>query len=124
MKLVSFRILYIIALFAVITISACYYDNEAELYPSAPPKTNVSYINDINPIIINKCNVCHATAIRQGNIATETYTELKTHVDNGSLLGSIKHSSSFKAMPQGSAKLPTAQIQLIETWITEGAKNN
>ena len=106
-------------------LSSCYYDNEQVLYPSNNlPTSNISFSKDVNPIIVSRCNSCHAAAVFFGNIATETYDQIKVLADNGKLIGSIRQDSGFKAMPQGSAKLSDAQINLINTWITEGSKNN
>jgi hypothetical protein len=106
-------------------LTSCYYDNEQELYPGKNlPTSNISFSKDVNPILVSRCNSCHATAVFFGNIATETYDQIKVLADNGKLIGSIQQDSGFKPMPQGSAKLSDAQITLINTWITEGAKNN
>ena len=116
---------YFIAIALISVLGSCYYDNESELYPTNDyPTVNVSYATNVNPIIVSSCNSCHSTSAKFGNIITDTYLDLKKIVDNGKFIGSIKHNSGFIAMPQSSAKLNTAQIAMIEAWITEGAKNN
>jgi len=106
-------------------LASCYYDNEQELYPGNNlPTSNISFSKDVNPILVSRCISCHTAAVFFGNIATETYDQIKVLADNGKLIGSIRQDSGFKAMPQGSAKLSDAQINLINTWITEGSKNN
>lgn len=38
--------------------------------------------------------------------------------------GAIKQLNGFSPMPKAGSKLAGTQIQLIETWIKEGIKNN
>ncbi len=110
---------------ALFLFSACYYDNEEELYPDVGgPLSNISYSRDVLPLIRNNCYVCHSDAARLGNVILEGYPKLISYVNNGSLLGSISHDPRWKAMPNGSAKLPQSQIDIVRIWIEEGAKNN
>jgi len=110
---------------ALIFLTACYYDKEDELYPpNSGPKSNVSFSTDVLPILSNNCFVCHSTAAALGNVILEGHDQTLIYVNNGSLLGSIKHESNFIPMPNGSAKLSNTLIETIEVWIAEGAKNN
>jgi len=113
--------------FAILTasLSSCYYDSEEDLYPSIACSTeNVSYTKDVQPILINSCLSCHNNMDRQGNITLETHDDVVIYVNNGSLLGSIKHASGYKAMPQNANKLDDCRIAKVEAWITAGALNN
>lgn len=47
---------------------------------------------------------------------------MKPFVDSGSFLGSIKHNSSYSAMPKDGSMLPDCQIKLIEKWVADGAQ--
>ncbi len=106
-------------------LTACYYDNEEELYPdTGGPRSNISYSKDVEPLIRNNCYVCHSDAARLGNVILEGYPKLILYVNDGSLLGSITHDSRWTAMPSGSARLPQSQIDIVRIWIEEGAKNN
>ncbi|MBK8700793.1 MAG: hypothetical protein IPN29_15120 [Saprospiraceae bacterium] len=112
-------------LFVTVAITSCYYDNEETLYPSGQCVVeNMSYTNDISSIIKNNCLVCHNSVSLKGNIDLEGYDKLKKYVDNGGLLGSIKHQSGYSPMPQNTSKLTDCQISKIEQWITQGALNN
>jgi hypothetical protein len=108
-----------------VSLSSCYYDSEEDLYPSTACSTeNVSYTNDVQPILINSCLSCHNNTDRQGNITLETHEDVVIYVNNGSFLGSIKHASGYKAMPQNATKLDDCRIAKVEAWITAGALNN
>lgn len=110
---------------ALLTAGGCYYDVEEELYPSEECDTaNVTYSADISPAIQNNCLVCHSNAARLGNITLEGYDNLKAQVNNGRLLGAIKHQPGFAPMPDGLPQLDACLIARIEQWITDGAPNN
>lgn len=110
----------------LIFMNGCYYDNEEELYPSAGPcvTDNLSFKTDIFPIINNNCVGCHNAAALQGGITMQTYEQIIPYVENGSLLGSIKHESGFSPMPKNVAKMSSCQISKIQQWITDGAPDN
>lgn len=109
----------------MIFFSACYYDNEEELYPPTECiSTDMSYQGDIVPIISGNCYVCHSAISNSGNVTLEGYTEIKKYVDSGQLMGAINHESGFSPMPQDAPKLNDCSIAKIESWIAAGAPNN
>lgn len=106
-------------------VSACYYDVEEEIYPTLECNTlNINYSEEVLSIISNNCYICHSAASNFGNVTLEGYTALKTYVDNGRLLGVIRHESGFSPMPKNQPQLVECDIAKIETWINEGALNN
>ena len=106
-------------------ISACYYDVEEELYPSGTCDTaNMSFSQDVMPIFNQNCNICHSASAAQGNVILDTYDAVLPYVNNGKLLGSIRHQGGFSAMPQRKPQLSTCTIDKIAAWITDGAMNN
>jgi hypothetical protein len=107
--------------------SSCYYDNEETLYPGSTDcnaVTTPSFATDVLPILNNRCNNCHSGVSPSAGIKLNSHTEVLKYVNDGSLLGSIKHSSGFSPMPKNGSKMSACQIGLIETWITQGALNN
>lgn len=105
--------------------SACFYDVEELLYPGVEcTPVNMSLSNDIRPIFVRTCFVCHSTAARMGNVDLENYNELMRYVNNGSLVGSINHERNFFPMPENAPKLPACDIRRIEQWVEEGSLNN
>ena len=106
-------------------ISGCYYDVEEELYPSTGcDLVEISYANDIIPILEKRCYSCHNTQANFGNVTLEGFIEISKYTNNGSLIGSIKHIPGFSAMPKNQSKLIQCEIEKIETWINDGALNN
>lgn len=120
----NFVIIIAVALFFV-GVSGCYYDVEEDLYPTIECSTaDMSYQNDIFPIIDNNCLGCHDAASNFGGITLEGYDLLKVYVSNNQLLGVIKHEPGFSPMPKNSAQLLECEIEKIEAWIANGAPNN
>ena len=113
--------LFLLVLFG---LNSCYYDVEEELYPGGCETINLSYSQDIVPILENNCLSCHNQASNFGNVTLEGYDNVLLFVTNGELLGSIKHESGFSPMPQNAAQLVECDIEKIETWIADGAPNN
>lgn len=117
----------LIGLFAAMfMMSGCYYDVEEELYPTLECDTQqLSFSNDILPIIQDHCYQCHSQNNNLGaGIVLEGYNNLITFAENGQLLGAIKHQSGFSPMPKNAPQLPMCNIEKIEAWINAGAENN
>jgi cytochrome c553 len=118
------RIIKMLLLLAIV-LPGCYYDNEETLYPQGECiTTDISYAQDIAPLIQQQCYGCHSAAINTGNITLEGHSNFVNHAVNGRLLGAIKHTQGFIAMPQNAPKLSDCNIAKIEQWITDGALNN
>jgi hypothetical protein len=109
----------------VVVLSACYYDVEETLYPGTHCITsNITYGSTINSILQRNCYVCHSVAANTANVTLEGYDKLMVYVNNGKLVGAIRHEPGFKPMPQGASKLIDCDIAKIEQWIADGAPNN
>lgn len=105
--------------------AGCYYDVEEELYPKTDCDTSaVTYSATVQPIISNRCYVCHGAGINLGNVTLEGYDNIKNYALNGDLLGAIKHQPGYSPMPQSGGMLPDCEIQKIEAWIAGGALQN
>lgn len=123
----NIRIMKKIVLFLILlgTANACYYDVEEELYPTLECETqDVTYTSTILPILQNNCYSCHNQAANNGNVTLEGHSNLLRYVNNGQLLGAIRHESGFSPMPQNAAQLVECDIAKIEAWIDAGAPNN
>lgn len=116
----------------IILSSSCYYDNKDDLYDvvivpgeaGACDFTTVSYATDLMPILELQCNAaCHNPTDRRGNIVLTSHSDVIPYVNDGSLLGSIQYASDFVAMPPG-LRMPTCDIDKIQSWINNGAPNN
>jgi mono/diheme cytochrome c family protein len=84
----------------------------------------MSYKEDINPIIIQNCFVCHSNNSSISPISLEGYNNLLFYAESGSLVGSIKHLSGYSPMPKGASKMTDCNIAKIEAWIAQGALDN
>ena len=103
----------------------CYYDVEEDLYPSIECQTEeMSLVVDILPILEADCMQCHSASANFGNVSLEGFDQLSKYVNDGSLLGVIKHDPGFSPMPKGAPKLLDCEVQKIEAWIQAGALNN
>ena len=111
---------------AALSINACTYNTEEELYPTDECNTvAMSLGTDISPILDNySCNSCHSSTSNAGGVDLEGYTNLKIWVDNGRLLGSMKHDGATSPMPKAAPKMAQCDIDKVEAWITQGAQNN
>lgn len=113
------------SLLGLVLFSSCYYDVEEKLYPvSDCATTNMSYQNDIAPILERNCYACHSIAANTANVTVEGHTELMEQITNGKLIGVINHAQGFKPMPQAAPKLRACDIDKIEAWVDDGAPNN
>lgn len=98
----------------------------------ASGKGTVSFAKDIAPILSAKCVGCHDDNAR-GGLRLDTFAGLEKGGGRGPLLQPGNPNNSFlmaklttpnaqQRMPRGDEALPAKDIQLIATWIAEGAK--
>lgn len=87
--------------------------------------TNMKFVANVKPILQSSCYACHSNAnFSISGVKLENYADLKTHVDDSSLIGTITHAAGFPPMPQGGGKLSDCNINKIRSWINHGAQNN
>ncbi|MFK7736690.1 MAG: c-type cytochrome domain-containing protein [Pirellulaceae bacterium] len=108
--------------------------------PQQPPMTrrpdgteSVSFSKDIAPVLLENCNGCHISGRRaSGNLRMDSFAQLMRGGDSGEPLAGTNANESLlirklrgqegQRMPAGGRPaLPEEQIQLISTWIREGA---
>ena len=107
--------------------SACYWENEEALYPEPDfcDTLDVSYSEDVVPIMTNNCYACHSNANAPDfsfGIALEDYEDVSASAS--SVVGAINHAAGYPAMPKGAEKLDTCSIATIEAWVNMGAPDN
>ena len=106
-------------------VAGCYYDSEEALYPTLECNTqNVTYSATVLPLLQDNCYRCHDAANNFGNITLEGHDRLLTYVNNGQLLGSIRHESGYSPMPKNVPQLLECEIEKIEVWVAAGALEN
>jgi cytochrome c5 len=117
----------ILILIAGLLLVSCFYDNEAMLYPESAncdATAATTFSANVLPLLNGRCNSCHAGTSPSGGIKLNAYPEVMKYVNDGSLMGSIKHASGFSSMPKNGSKMSACQIQEIQSWIDAGALNN
>ena len=87
---------------------------------------NRKYAAHVVPILSSNCYSCHGTNTNSGSggIVLEGYENLKAKATSGTLIGVITHAAGYPQMPQGAAKLSDCNINIIRSWINNGAQNN
>jgi len=110
----------------MICLSNCTYNNEEELYPPEviTPTDTISYVDDVLTIIETNCYGCHGEGAALGGVDLDGYDNLVVAVENGSLLGTIRHEADYSPMPQGASKLSDSQIEKVSLWIDQDYPNN
>ena len=95
------------------------------------PRTDVSYSNDVRPILERRCGTCHMGEFTSEGLNMETYESLMAGSQNGPVIvvGNAKESLLAQKilegeMPKRGQKLTPEQVQLIIDWINAGAPNN
>lgn len=98
--------------------------------PAASGAT-VSFASDILPLFQSRCLNCHGGNRTEEGLSLRTYEEVMAGSEGGLVIvpGDAAHSNLFELvatqkMPKRGPKLTPDQVQLLETWINEGALNN
>ncbi len=109
---------------SLLLVTACYYDNEQDLYQisaSSCDTTAVSYKTDIEPILQGNCSItgCHVAGGSGPGIFTN-HAGVMEKVNNGTFRTRVL---DRKDMPPG-APLTDCQLKLIRAWLDAGSPNN
>ncbi len=129
------------AILTAVALAGCSKDSSNP----ATPSQEVSFKNDIQPVIAANCLICHANngpgtpyVVLQPdsayvNLYNRTATENKAYkrvlpgnADSSLIYLKISMATppSGARMPRNGTPLPDAQIALFKSWINAGAKNN
>ena len=105
---------------------SCENQNEEDLYGKTECDTsNVSWTEDVKPILAHRCLHCHYDGI--GAIAPfslQKYSDVLVRVNTGQLESAINHRPRKPKMPKDGPKLPDCELSKINKWISDGAPNN
>lgn len=110
-------------LLILLLLASCSYENLEDYYDDYVCDTvDITYSGTIYPIIDRNCLGCHYRG-NSTSVNLETYEDIFEKVQDGRLLGTIRHEDGYSPMPQG-GKLDDCTILKIEIWIEEGAQEN
>lgn len=128
-----------LALFAFLTagivIVSCSKSNDQDESNNPPPDgggpgacdtTNRKYAADVVPILKANCYACHGSATNSGSggIVLENFTTFQNYAKDGTLIGVLSHAAGFTPMPYNLPKLSDCNINIIRSWVNNGAQNN
>lgn len=100
---------------------------------------NMSYSQNVVPILKSNCYKCHSTGNSVGSYGwlLDSYANLTRFTNRkdtitvagvstiiSPLEGFITHTQGFLSMPYMDGKLDTCAIKQIQAWITQGAPDN
>lgn len=119
------RIMIIVAV--ALFLSGCYWDNVETLFPDSGgcDTRDVSFSEDIIPILRNDCFNCHSnanSAAFAGGLSLEDYEDVAANSNR--VIGSVRYDDGYIPMPPGNEKLDSCQIETIEAWINQGSPDN
>jgi hypothetical protein len=92
--------------------------------PSACDTTSVKYSTFVRATLQNACLGCHSGANPTGKYDLSTYGGVAVVAHSGQLIGSISHTSPYRAMPDGGQMLDDCTIAKIRAWVNAGALDN
>jgi hypothetical protein len=110
----------------IFTFTSCYNDNEVDLYPfqyGPCDSLNVTYTGAIAQIMSANCNVCHSTALANGNVVTDNYASLSSVAASGQLWAAVNWEPGVIPMPNGGSQLSSCDLAKIKNWINSGLPN-
>lgn len=98
---------------------------------TAPP--SVSFVREVAPILVAKCQACHGPTAAESNYRVDTFAALMTAGDYGTppieagaaedseLHRLIISNDADERMPNNGDRLSDGEVQSIATWIAQGA---
>lgn len=99
-----------------ILLGGCTTDSVSDLTEIATNE-NVSYLNDVKPIIDNNCIRCHGNPTNNGApMSLTTYENVRTAVLNNLIDRISRAEGTSGAMPLGGPRLSQNQINTIIAW--------
>ena len=100
-------------------VTGCTYDIAIECHIE-----EVSYSNDITPLLDAKCGSCHSGFSPEGNLDLTTYNSASDAVLVGDVLSRITLPLSSDLVMPPTGGLSECDIEKITRWLNDGAPNN
>ena len=97
----------------------------------AETTATVSFSADVLPIIESRCINCHGGDRTEGELVLRSYDDMMAGGESGAVITPGDATNSLlvelvtnQKMPKRGPKLTPPQVELITTWVNEGAQNN
>jgi mono/diheme cytochrome c family protein len=108
-------------------------DKAKALLAKASGKGSVSFARDVAPIFVDKCVGCHTDGDAKGGLRLDTYAAMEKgggrgplaipgNAQSSNLIQKLITPNAQQRMPKGGEALKDKEIQIITTWVNEGAK--
>lgn len=123
----NFKLFFVLTFaFCAASILSCTKESEEDILQDFIycADSNVSYANNIQPILNQDCVPCHSGSNPPAGYLLTNYTDVNDLATSGLLMDVINHASGVKPMPDGKPKLNACKIATIQKWIDEGMLNN
>lgn len=85
---------------------------------------NFTFSGEIFPMLQDYCSGCHGNNRQDGGVNLSSHAKILLTVNNGTLLGAIRHEPSFASMPPLGSGLSDCRVAQVKNWIDAGAPNN
>ena len=110
-----------IMLLPLLTLTSCSNESTTDLI-DMPIVENVTYTNDVKPIIDANCLGCHSSPTANGApMSLNTYEKVKEFVQNDKIIDRISRNQGQPGMmPLGGTRLPQPIIDLVVEWKQQG----
>jgi len=107
--------------FTVSVLIGCTNASEDDLIDTQPLPALVTYNDHVKTIIDNNCLNCHIQPpVNGASVPLLIYDNVKSAVENNSLISRISGNGPGPLMPLGSPSLPQNLIDLIIQWEADG----
>ncbi len=118
MKMIGYKFLL---LCGFLTLMSCSNESTSDLLYTSLVE-NVTYSENIKPIIEGECLDCHGSPTDNGAIGSfTTYETVKQYTQNNSIINRISREAGQSGfMPLGGTRLPPQTIDLIIKWRDQG----
>lgn len=107
------------AFFAITLFVGCYSNKDASIYKPKTVIANVSYEQNIKPIMMQKCTPCHFPKFGKKEML-DTYDATKEHIKDIIVRVQLPE-DDVKFMPFKSKKSPLTanEIEIFKNWINQ-----
>ena len=105
-----------------ISFQSCVNNNEEDLYGIKPcDTTDITWESPVRGILQQYCVMCHGPSFAAKGVRHDSYESEKIVINDGRLRGVINHLPGYSKMPKDRGKLPECELNILNTWLDNGA---